>query len=954
MVKGRLDNLCVMYYYDDYYDELEHSGVKRESGRYEWGSGEIPYQHEPWFRWGQDIDNLRAQGLTETDIAKYMGMSTNEYRRQTAVYTAERRAAESSFAYRLKQHGYSNVSIAERMHVSEAKVRDMLSGHYMVRTNKLKNIEDVLTDAVDEKGYIDVGDGAEAYLGVKKTQLAAALKIMTDKGYVVDNIYIEQATNSKKNTTIKVLAKPGTTKAELYDNAENLHYIGERLTDDGLERTKLGLMRPQSLDSKRLLVKYNEEGGLAKDGVIELRPGVPDISLGGSHYAQVRIAVDDKYYLKGMAVYNPDMPPGVDVIFNSNKHKGAPPEKVFKELKKKDDGEIDWDNPFGSSIKESRKNEDGLLIGGQREYIGADGQKHLSVINKVNDEGDWGEWKKTIASQVLSKQPVSVAKRQLTLAYLSKKSEFDDIMRIENPEVKKNLLSAFADDCDSAAVDLKATALPRQSSRVILPLISIKDNEIFAPSYKDGETVVLIRYPHGGRFEIPELTVNNKNKEGRQVMGLDAKDAVGISGKTAAKLSGADFDGDTVLVIPNNDGALKTAPSLKGLKDFDPKEAYPGYPGMKKFTVQDRQREMGNVTNLITDMTIRGASAEELAKAVRHSMVVVDAYKHQLNHKQSEIDNQIAMLKEKYQGGAKAGASTLISRASSEFRDDERYDRYHIDQETGRRIFTKTGREYQRVQRYTQDSKKLGPDGTPLHKKGDVRYDENGNAVKKTYKYQTVTTKMDATEDAMTLSSGTAIETIYGQYANSMKMLGNTARKALLGVETFKRDARAALTYSSEVASLESKLNLATMNRPKERKAQIIASKIIAEKKKANPELALKENAGALKKVSQGAINYARIRMGTTSRKEREINITPKEWEAIENHAITPTKLREILGLANMDTVRNYCMPYKTQKMTTSQIAYANALLRSGNSIGDIADQLGVSPDLVSKYLNRE
>ena len=41
----------------------------------------------------------------------------------------------------------------------------------------------------------------------------------------------------------------------------------------------------------------------------------------------------------------------------------------------------------------------------------------------------------------------------------------------------------------------------------------VASNEIYAPNYRDGENVVLIRYPHGGIFEIPELIVNNKFAE---------------------------------------------------------------------------------------------------------------------------------------------------------------------------------------------------------------------------------------------------------------------------------------------------------------------------------------------------------------------------------------------------------------------------------------------------------
>src|SRR5690606_21658099 len=100
----------------------------------------------------------------------------------------------------------------------------------------------------------------------------------------------------------------------------------------------------------------------------------------------------------------------------------------------------------------------------------------------------------------------------------------------------------------------------------------------------------------------------------------------------------------------------------------DSKREYPAYEGMPKMTAKQKQSEMGKVSNLITDMTIKGANTNEIARAVRHSMVVIDAEKHNLNYKQSAIDNGISQLKQKYQGGADKGASTLISRTTSEQR----------------------------------------------------------------------------------------------------------------------------------------------------------------------------------------------------------------------------------------------------------------------------------------------
>ena len=411
------------------------------------------------------------------------------------------------------------------------------------------------------------------------------------------------------------------------------------------------------MDSNRIKIRYAEEGGIDKDGLIEIRRGVDDLSLGESHYAQVRILVDNNKYMKGMAVYSDDMPDGVDIVFNTNKKQGTPKGDVLKNITN------DPDNPFGSLIK----------AGGQSYYIDKDGKRQLSLINKRAEEGDWGEWSKNLPSQFLSKQSITLIKKQLNLASADKQAEFDEIMSLTNPTVKKVLLKSFSDDCDAAAIHLQAAALPRQKYQVILPITSMKDNEVYAPNYKNGEQVALVRFPHGGTFEIPILTVNNKHAEARRILGNTPADAIGINSKVAARLSGADFDGDTVMVIPTG-GKVKitSTPPLKGLEGFDPILEYGGKKEGTFKLMKNTQTEMGKISNLITDMTLKGATQDEIARAVRHSMVVIDAEKHKLDYKQSELDNGIASLKKKYQGTYdeegrySEGASTLISRAKSE------------------------------------------------------------------------------------------------------------------------------------------------------------------------------------------------------------------------------------------------------------------------------------------------
>ena len=113
----------------------------------------------------------------------------------------------------------------------------------------------------------------------------------------------------------------------------------------------------------------------------------------------------------------------------------------------------DPENPFGSNIKE---------IGGQSYYIDEDGNKKLSLINKRADAGDWADWSDRLPSQFLSKQNLDLIKKQLNLAASDKEDEYNEIMSLTNPTVKRELLKSFADDCDSASVHLQAAALPGQ------------------------------------------------------------------------------------------------------------------------------------------------------------------------------------------------------------------------------------------------------------------------------------------------------------------------------------------------------------------------------------------------------------------------------------------------------------------------------------------------------------
>jgi DNA-binding CsgD family transcriptional regulator len=865
-------------------NEIKHYGMPRRSGRYPWGSGESPHQRNNISFRGH-VQELRKQGLSDVEIAKGEGITTTQLRARMSLGKAEQRAADTAEAARLKDKGYSNVEIGKRMGINESSVRSLLNPVLAERASVTMATANMLKDSVDQKRFIDVGAGVENHVGVSRTKLNTAIAQLEEQGYKIHRVNVEQIGMPGQFTIVKVLGAPDTEWKEVVRDLSKIQSITAYSDDFGRTfHTDLGLKPIKNVDSKRIEVKYAEDGGSSKDGVIELRRGVKDLDLGNSKYAQVRIGVDGTHYLKGMAIYSDDMPDGVDIIFNTNKRNTGNKLDALKGLKDEPD------NPFGSTIKRQK-----------------------GAINIVNEEGDWAKWSKTISSQILSKQTVPLAKAQLELALRQKKEEFEEIMSLTNPVVKRQLLTSFADDCDASSVHLKAAALPRQASKVILPVPSMKENEVYAPTFKNGEKVVLIRHPHGGTFEIPQLTVNNKSKAAKSIM-EKAMDAIGIHPNVAQKLSGADFDGDTVIVIPNNKGLIKTSSSLKGLENFDPISAYPGYPGMKPIKSYTKQTKMGEVSNLITDMTIKGANVNEIARAVRHSMVVIDSEKHNLNYKQSYIDNGIAALSEKYQNSKRGGASTLISKASSEIRVPHRKSGYSIDPITGSKVYTETGQTY---------------------------VDSKGRTIKRT----SSSTKMAETPNAFSLSSGRPIEEVYASYANDLKALANASRRAAVTTKPTPYSPSARVAYQKEVDTLNAQLKVALKNKPVERQAQILANSVVNRKKQANPNM----DNDDLKKIRNQALAEARARTGA---KKTQINITDREWEAIQAGAISSSKLTQILQNSDLNKVKQLATPRTSVSMSPAKVARAKTMLTSGYTQAEVAEALGVSTSTLSKSLN--
>lgn len=912
---------------------LEHYGTPRHSGRYPWGSGKNPQRSRTWL---SQYNELKKKGLPEKDIAAALGFTgkgaVSQMKSKRAAVMEIEDQQRYQYVMKLREKGMGYTAIARRMGLpdsAESTIRSIIARGERQEQGSIRNVATTLKDQVKKKGLIDVGSNTNIFLGITENRLKDAVAYLKEtEGYYVIYPKIKQLTTGFE-TTGKYLVPPSIPKPEAYKMIKE----GKGAAVDGVyfeqngAKPAITLKKPKSLDRNRIMVRYAEDGGTDKDGTIELRRGVDDLDLGTSKYAQVRVLVGKNKYMKGMAFYNDNMPDGVDVIYNTNKPKGSSDDKVFKETKK--DVPKDVEDPsriFGAAI--SRQNK----------YTDADGKEQIGVLNIVREEGEWNTWSKNLASQFLSKQPVALAKKQLNVDAIIREDTFNDINSLTNPVLKKHLLKEFADECDSAAVHLKAAAMPRQSTKVILPVPSLKDNEIYAPTYKNGEEVALVRYPHGGVFEIPILKVNNANKQGKEIVTNKSLDAVGINPTVAKQLSGADFDGDTVIVIPTKNQKINSKKPLEALKDFDPAVSYPPSPRSKpwKKGSSTEQNEMGKISNLITDMTLQGAPDSDIVRAVRHSMVVIDVGKHEYDYKRSYEENGIDALKKKYQpptgGKTKAGgASTLISRAKSEERVPLRSPNapYKIDPETGEKIFNVRPDSY----RFYEKTKK-DPITGERYKTGKIE------------ERKTTSTKMYEAKDAHTLSSGTAMEEVYADYANRLKSLGDRARKASVQVEDMQYSPMANKIYAREVASLDQKYLESKKNSPRERHALMIAGARLREEKQAKPDM----TKGEIGKLSDALLKEARESLGV---KKNKFDITPKEWEAIQAGAIRKTKLEQILLKADDEQVKKLAMPQYKNGISPAKLSAAKAMLRNANyTLDDIADALGISVSTLEKNID--
>jgi hypothetical protein len=412
------------------------------------------------------------------------------------------------------------------------------------------------------------------------------------------------------------------------------------------------------------------------------------------------------------------------------------------------------------------------------------------------------------------------------------------------------------------------------------------------------------------------------------------------------------------MCIPTHDkrGKVKIThrDSLEDLKGFDNKASYQYdkatkdddgtmhyYKNGKEFrpmTKAGTQIQMGIISNLITDMTLAGAEEHELARAVKHSMVVIDAEKHKLDYKQSEIDNNIAALHKQYQGKSTGGAATILSQAKGQYRVDKRKGSPKVNIK-GKDWYDPTKPEGALI--WTTD-----PDATYTTTKTNKR---TGETITETHTRQQLSTKMKETDDANTLVSKYKhpTELLYADYANSMKALANQARKEMVSTGKIEYSATANKTYKNEVSSLMTKLNSALLNTTRERAANRMANAEVSAKKKNDPSM----TKGDVKKASQRALSKYRQQLGSISRKDRNISITDREWEAIQAGAISENKLKQILSNTDIDVIRQRATPRATKTLSGGKIATIKAMAASNYSLEQIARKVGCSTSTVSDYL---
>lgn len=870
----------------------------------QWGTKEHPYDTANAFL--EALAQFKAGGGTDKEFGDYLGLSSSNFRDMKSAAKNDVLSENIKSLNDMINRGNSLRSAAAALGVPEATARGWLSTKSNKGGSQIDSITSELRNMLADGKYVDIGEGSEYILGVSTEKLRAAVKKLETEGYHVINYYQRQMTSINK-TQMKVLVPADVESVDVRKDKSKisppLFYM------DSSTGKAEKFERPRSISSNRVQVLAADDPhplggvGIDRDGLIEVRRGVPELSLGKANYAQVRILVDGNKYLKGMCVYAPEgsLPDGIDVRFNSNKPTA---EKGYKEAKSNPN------NPFGANIKE----DDELMLA-QRHYIDKDGNRQLSCLNIVSEEGTWFEWSKSLASQVLSKQRIDVIKRQLDSSLNANYRSYLKIMEIENEDIRAKMLDDLAGKIDQNAVALKGAAFNRQAAHVIIPNPDLKPGEIYAPNYRDGESCVLIRFPHGGLFEIPAVKVNNKSKSSKELIG-NSIDAICMNPVDAKTLSGADFDGDTVQVIPNNDGAMIRMEAQKDLQDFDPGIYKLGnYPNEKPLKNKERGYQyMGSITNLITDMSMMGADVKDLVAATKFSMVAIDAWKHGYAVKPAWKELGIDDLIKKYRHG-KRGASTIISRTKSPVYVPEQRlvtNKYEVpkdrlkDWEAGKPVYIPTGR-----------------------KKFDKKTGE--------YVVAQMTVDKGSVQDPRNLVGHLSPkEDVYADFAYNMHELANSCRKEARMAAAYQKDVNATNKYADAVESIKAKVISRKRKSPYERLAQLIAEADLQVKISDAPELT--DNPKELKKAAAASLERARKKIQLT---DVDITLTDEEWEALFSNALTSDMFNYVLRHCDPIELSKRALHESDPVMSENMVKRINEMSKNGYSRLEIAEHTG-------------
>jgi hypothetical protein len=327
-----------------------------------------------------------------------------------------------------------------------------------------------------------------------------------------------------------------------------------------------------------------------------------------------------------------------------------------------------------------------------------------------------------------------------------------------------------------------------------------------------------------------------------------------------------------------------------------------------------------------------------------------------LDWRRSYSDNRIAELKEEFQGGANRGAATIVSKASSDERVPIRRifnpDR-DIDKETGQKIYRGTG-----DQQYKYKGQYVFKD-----KNGDFYYKDKTTGEKtavpadkvkaslRSEKSNKMTEAFNNGGDAYDLvfDKNNRIERYYADYANKMKAMANEARKEYISTPNLKVNKSAKQVYAEEIQSLDRKLDKALQNAPRERQAQALAYSQLSKIRKYNPDIA--NDKDAMKKKRAQVIAEARIRTGALKRSDRNIEITDREWEAIQAHAVSNETLKKILRNTDSQKLKERAIPRNQKSVTAASLSRAKSLMRMGYTQEEAAEAIGVSVSTLNRAM---